>query len=98
MGVMPVRISAEPFPVAFFNELTHWELPALVRAGAQTGEFLRIHAESARHFDLASIQLADLLRVPLCLLAVSSKPLRHATSSSQWYPSSRYTRLRLCVR
>jgi hypothetical protein len=98
VGVMPVGLPAEPLPVAFFNELTHWELPALVRSGPQTREFLGIHAEGARHFDLPSIQPADLLRVPPCVLVVSSMLLRHATTSRQWHRNSKGTSFHLCVR
>jgi hypothetical protein len=72
-------IAAEPLPVARFDELAHGELPALLRAGTQAGEFLRIHAEGARHPDLPSIELADLLRVSPRLLVVRSTLRCHAT-------------------
>src|SRR5438552_18719806 len=65
-------IAAEPLPVARFDELAHGELPALLRAGTQAREFLRIHAEGARHPDLPTIELADLLRVSPRLLVVRS--------------------------
>jgi hypothetical protein len=72
-------IAAEPLPVARFDELAHGELPVLLLAGTQAGEFVRIHAKGARHPDLPSIELADLLRVSPRLLAVLSTLRCHAT-------------------
>jgi hypothetical protein len=70
MLVMVQRVAAEPFRVECFDELADWQLPALPRARAQTGELFRIHAECARHLDLLSIELADPLRVPPFLVLV----------------------------
>jgi hypothetical protein len=76
--VMIVGIAAELLPVAIFDELAHRELPALLRAGAQTRKLFRIHAEAARHFDLPSVEPADLLRVAPRFLVVRSTLRRHA--------------------
>jgi len=78
MRVMVARMVAEPLPVAFFDELAHGELPALLRARTQTGKLPRIHAERARHLDLPRGKPADLLRVLPRLLVVRQTLIRHA--------------------
>jgi hypothetical protein len=71
-------IITESFAVAGFDELAHRELPALVRAGTQARELLWIHAESARHLDLPSIEFADPLCISPNFLIIPSTLRRHA--------------------
>lgn len=70
-------VRAEPFGVQIFNELADGQLPALLRSRTQSRELLRIHAERACHFDLSTIESADLLGVRPLLIGVLSGRIRH---------------------
>jgi hypothetical protein len=62
--------AAKPPTVPIFDERAHWKLPALLRAGAQTGQLSGVHTERARHLQLARVEPADLLRVPPLVFVV----------------------------
>src|SRR3984957_3354924 len=92
LGVLE-RITTESFAVAGFDELAHRELPALVRAGTQARQLLWIHAESARHLDLPSIEFADPLCISPNFLIIPSTLRRHAYTSH--WPKLKFCRPQL---